>query len=43
MRHNELVRQVYAVDGNWIEEQGVTENHALMMYAPLLGEQSSRS
>lgn len=43
MRHNELVRQVYSLDGSWIEEEQITENHALMMYAPLLDGQSSGS
>lgn len=41
MRHNELIRQRYTLDGAWIDEEKITENHALMMYAPLLGEQST--
>ncbi len=37
-RHNELYRRKYTMDGVFIEEEYVTENHALMMYAPFLSE-----
>lgn len=35
-RHNELYRQCYDMEGNFITEDFITENHALMMYAPFL-------
>ncbi|WP_233566563.1 VanW family protein [Cohnella endophytica] len=35
-RHNRLYRDVYALNGEWIREEEITENHALMMYSPLL-------
>jgi vancomycin resistance protein VanW len=38
VRHNMLCRDVYNVDGEWLREEEITENHALMMYAPLLSE-----
>jgi vancomycin resistance protein VanW len=37
-RHNEMYRLVYDLAGNRLGEELVTENHALMMYAPFLGE-----
>lgn len=37
-RHNELYRLVHDMAGNTLGEEFVTENHALMMYAPFLGE-----
>lgn len=36
MRHNELHRHTSTLDGAWLKEEYITENHALMMYAPLL-------
>ncbi len=36
VRHNRLYRDVYTMDGEWIREEEITENHALMMYSPLL-------
>jgi len=35
-RHNELYRRIYAIDGSFIDEEYITENHALMMYAPFI-------
>lgn len=37
-RHNELYRQVYDINGNLLDEEFVTSNHALMMYSPFLAE-----
>jgi vancomycin resistance protein VanW len=41
VRHNVLYRDVYTVDGEWLREEEITENHALMMYSPLLSETTS--
>ncbi|WP_239614573.1 VanW family protein [Cohnella mopanensis] len=38
VRHNALYRDVYALDGDWLREEEITENHSLMMYSPLLSE-----
>ena len=39
-RHNELWRRKYdATTGELLDDEFVTENHALMMYSPLLAEQ----
>lgn len=35
-RHNELYRIVKDLDGNFIREEFITENHAMMMYSPFL-------
>ncbi|WP_303860565.1 VanW family protein [Alkalibaculum bacchi] len=35
-RHNELYRKRYSITGEFIDEQYITENHALMMYSPFL-------
>ena len=37
-RHNELYRLVYLVSGDFLKEEFITENHALMMYSPFLSE-----
>lgn len=37
-RHNELYRLTYNEDGELINEEYITENHALMMYSPFLPE-----
>lgn len=39
-RHNQLFRQVRALDGTLLEEEFITENHALMTYSPFLEEHS---
>ena len=35
-RHNELYRRVYDLDGTFVDEEYITENHALTMYTPLI-------
>ncbi|MDR4999794.1 MULTISPECIES: VanW family protein [Brevibacillus] len=35
-RSNQLWRNVYAQDGEWLEQQWLTENRAYLMYEPLL-------
>lgn len=35
-RHNELYRRRYSLEGILIDEEYITENHALMMYSPFL-------
>lgn len=37
-RNNELYREKYDLDGCFIETEYITQNHALMMYAPFLEE-----
>ncbi len=37
-RHNRICRHVYNAAGEWLRDEYVTENHALMMYSPLLTE-----
>ncbi|MDR7319289.1 VanW family protein [Brevibacillus nitrificans] len=37
-RANQLYRHVYALDGEWLQEEWITENRAMMMYEPLLPE-----
>lgn len=38
MRHNVIRRKVFDQNGNEIADKFVTENHAIMMYEPMLGE-----
>jgi vancomycin resistance protein VanW len=40
-RHNALYRRVKDTAGNFVGEEFITENHALMMYAPFLEEAAS--
>lgn len=40
IRHNELYRKVYSVDHEMIADEYITENHAIMMYQPLLEEKN---
>lgn len=35
-RHNALYRNVYTAGGEFLREEYITENHALMMYSPFL-------
>ncbi|PZD96325.1 vancomycin resistance protein [Paenibacillus sambharensis] len=37
-RHNEIWRHVYNMDAGLVKDEYITENHALMMYEPLLAE-----
>jgi vancomycin resistance protein VanW len=37
-RHNELYRRAYDLEGNLLNEEFVTANHALMMYSPFIAE-----
>jgi len=39
-RHNSIYRRVFDEEGRQIDEQFVTENHAIMMYNPLLPEKA---
>lgn len=39
-RHNEIYRKRFSTDRNFIDEEYITENHALMMYAPFLTSNS---
>ncbi|WP_128895809.1 VanW family protein [Longirhabdus pacifica] len=36
VRHNQIYRKVYTVQGDCIDDEFVTENHAMMMYEPML-------
>lgn len=40
-RHNTLCRRVYAPDGALVRDEFITENHAIMMYEPLLAAPES--
>ena len=40
-RHNELYRRRYTKSGEFINEEYITENHALMMYSPFLETSSN--
>ena len=37
-RHNTLFRRVLGMDGAELGEEFITENHAIMMYNPMLEE-----
>jgi vancomycin resistance protein VanW len=41
-RHNELYRKVYSLEGDFIREEYITENHAMMMYSPFLSHVSNK-
>ena len=43
VRHNVIHRKVYARDGELIDDEYVTENHAIMMYEPMLTERISEN
>lgn len=36
IRHNKIHRKVYNLKGEWIDDEFITENHALMMYEPFI-------
>lgn len=38
IRHNLIYRRIFNQEGDLVKDEYVTENHALMMYEPLLGE-----
>ncbi len=40
-RHNELYRQIFDLEGRFVSEEFITENHAIMMYPPFLSDGSS--
>jgi vancomycin resistance protein VanW len=40
-RHNELYRQIFNKKDELLCEELIVENHALMMYSPFLGEETS--
>ena len=40
MRHNELYRRIYDRGGGLLEEEFLFANDAIMMYSPLLPEES---
>jgi vancomycin resistance protein VanW len=42
-RHNELYRRTYDLADNFLLEELVTENHALMMYSPFISEPANYS
>ncbi|QRG68269.1 VanW family protein [Brevibacillus choshinensis] len=42
-RSNRLYRNVFSLDGEWLDEEWVTENRAMMMYEPLLPEAQSHA
>jgi len=42
MRHNRLNRKIFSQDGKMLKDEWITENHAIMMYQPLLAGESPR-
>jgi len=40
-RHNVIGRKVFSREGDLLNDEWITENHALMMYSPLLAEKGS--
>lgn len=42
-RHNVICRKIYSLDGELLEDEWITENHALMMYSPLLAEKVEKA
>lgn len=40
VRHNKIHRKVYTLENELIDDEFVTENHAIMMYEPLLGNET---
>jgi vancomycin resistance protein VanW len=41
VRHNIIARKIYNKSNELIKDEYITENHAIMMYEPLLGENST--
>ncbi len=42
-RHNELYRHTFDLDGRFVNEEFITENHAIMMYPPFLSDGTDHS
>ena len=42
-RHNKIYRDIFNMDGDFIQEEFVVENSAIMMYSPFLAEHNSSS
>lgn len=42
VRHNSIYRKVYTPDHELVEDEFITENHAIMMYEPMLAEGSEK-
>ncbi|HZK70056.1 MAG TPA: vancomycin resistance protein, partial [Clostridia bacterium] len=40
IRHNTIARRIYNKSNEMINDEYIIENHAIMMYEPLLGESS---
>lgn len=43
VRHNVIYRKVFDIDNNIVDDEYITENHALMMYQPFLEEHAQQS
>ncbi len=43
MRHNKMNRRIYDLNGQEIDDVIITENHAVMMYAPMLAAETDVS
>jgi vancomycin resistance protein VanW len=41
VRHNKIYRKVYNIENELIDDEFITENHAIMMYEPMLTEGTS--
>lgn len=41
VRHNQIYRKVFNLAGEQVDDEFVTENHAIMMYEPMLAERSA--
>lgn len=42
LRHNHIYRKIFDFQGEQIDDEYITENHAIMMYQPLLGQLKDR-
>lgn len=42
-RHNVIGRKVFSRDGELLDDEWITENHALMMYSPLLAQNAENT
>ncbi len=43
VRHNLIRREIFDMNDNWIDDQYVCENHALMMYDPLIDTKENKA